>query len=109
MKSRPKLAFIVTSLLTRYSMYPEMRYEPSSGETDGSLGLSTNSRFTNSNDNERSLGSNSTRHVSEQPPKMRVVRPEIPQHVADVVLCGLAKKPDDRPNTAGELVGRMTA
>ena len=47
------------------------------------------------------------RHVSEQPPKMRVVRPEIPQHVEDAVLCGLAKKPGDRPSTAGELVGRM--
>jgi len=49
------------------------------------------------------------RHVSEQPPKLRVVRPEIPQHVEDAVLAGLAKKPDDRPKTAGELVGRMRA
>jgi serine/threonine protein kinase len=47
------------------------------------------------------------RHVGEQPPKLRVVRPELPQHTEDAVLAALAKKPEDRPRSAGELVGRM--
>jgi len=47
------------------------------------------------------------RHVSEHPPKMRVVRPEIPQHVEDAVLKALAKKPKDRPASAGEMVAAM--
>ncbi len=47
------------------------------------------------------------RHVGEQPPKLRVVRPELPQHAEDAVLAALAKKPEDRPRSAGELVGRM--
>jgi serine/threonine-protein kinase len=47
------------------------------------------------------------RHVSEQPPKMRVVRPEIPQQVEDTVLKALAKQPKDRPGTAGEMMGSM--
>jgi serine/threonine protein kinase len=49
------------------------------------------------------------RHVGEQPPKLRVVRPELPQHTEDAVLAALAKKPEDRPRSAGELVGRMAA
>jgi len=47
------------------------------------------------------------RHVGEQPPKLRVVRPELPQHAEDAVLAALAKKPEERPRSAGELVGRM--
>jgi serine/threonine protein kinase len=47
------------------------------------------------------------RHVSEQPPKLRVVRPELPQGAEDAVLKGLAKKPGDRPKSAGELVAGL--
>jgi serine/threonine-protein kinase len=47
------------------------------------------------------------RHVSEQPPKIRVVRPELPQQAEDAVLTALAKKPADRPKSAGELVAGM--
>jgi serine/threonine protein kinase len=47
------------------------------------------------------------RHVSEQPPKLRVVRPELPQHAEDAVLKGLSKKPADRPESAGVLVAGL--
>jgi serine/threonine-protein kinase len=47
------------------------------------------------------------RHVGEPPPKLRVVRPEIPQQVEDAVLHALAKQPGDRPKTAGEMVKAM--
>jgi serine/threonine-protein kinase len=49
------------------------------------------------------------RHVSERPPKMRVVRPEIPQHVEDTVLAALAKEPKKRPRSGGEFYSRLKA
>jgi len=49
------------------------------------------------------------RHVSERPPKLRVVRPDIPQHVEDAVLGGLAKEPKERPGSAGEFFSKLKA
>jgi len=49
------------------------------------------------------------RHLREPPRSLRVVRPELPQRVEDAVLQALAKRPEDRPRTAGEVIRRMTA
>jgi prepilin-type processing-associated H-X9-DG protein len=49
------------------------------------------------------------RHVSERPPKLRVVRPDIPQPVEDAVLEGLAKEPKERPRSAGEFFSKLKA
>jgi hypothetical protein len=38
---------------------------------------------------------------------MRVVRPELPQQVEDAVMRGLAKVPEERWDSAGELVGGL--
>ncbi|MEJ2239361.1 MAG: serine/threonine-protein kinase [Gemmatimonadales bacterium] len=49
------------------------------------------------------------RHVNERPPKLRVVRPDIPQNVEDAVLAGRAKEPKKRPGSAGEFFSRLNA
>jgi len=49
------------------------------------------------------------RHLREPPRSIRVVRPELPQRVEDAVFAALAKRPEDRPRTAGEVIRRMTA
>jgi serine/threonine-protein kinase len=49
------------------------------------------------------------RHLREPPRSIRVVRPELPQQVEDAVFAALAKRPEDRPGTAGEVVRRMAA
>lgn len=48
-------------------------------------------------------------HVNEPPPWPRVLRPDLPPAVERVVLDALAKRPDDRPRTAGELSRRLVA
>ncbi len=48
-------------------------------------------------------------HVNETPPWPRVLRPDLPPAVERVVLDALAKRPDDRPRTAGELSRRLVA
>ncbi|MEE8116470.1 MAG: serine/threonine-protein kinase [Gemmatimonadales bacterium] len=47
------------------------------------------------------------RITKEPPPKIRVVRPDVPQHVEAAVEAALAKAPIDRPQTAAELVWRL--
>ena len=49
------------------------------------------------------------RHLREPPRSIRVVRPELPQQVEDALFAALAKRPEDRPRTAGEVVRRMAA
>ena len=49
----------------------------------------------------RSAGAILRKHTSAEPPSLRVVRPELPQHVEQAVHAALAKRPDDRPATAG--------
>jgi serine/threonine-protein kinase len=44
------------------------------------------------------------KHIRERPPSLRVVRPDLPQHVEDAVLRGLEKKPKKRWQSAGEMV-----
>ncbi len=43
------------------------------------------------------------RHLKERPPSLRVVRPDLPQSVEDAVLRALAKKPEKRWASGGEL------
>jgi YVTN family beta-propeller protein len=44
-------------------------------------------------------------HLMAQPPKVTEVRPHLPQAIDGVVAKGMAKKPQDRYATAGELIG----
>ena len=43
-------------------------------------------------------------HLSEEPPRVTAARPELPSGLDDVVATALAKDPDERYATAGELV-----
>jgi serine/threonine-protein kinase len=47
------------------------------------------------------------KHVSERPPSVRVVRPEVPARVEAGIGAALAKRPDDRPGSAGAFLGRL--
>jgi serine/threonine-protein kinase len=47
------------------------------------------------------------KHIGERPPSLKVVRPEIPQHVEDAVHAALAKDPAERPATAMELATKL--
>lgn len=47
------------------------------------------------------------KHIREHPPSLRVVRPDLPQHVEDAVMRGLAKRPEDRCGSAGELAAGL--
>ncbi len=47
------------------------------------------------------------RQVKEHPPSLRVVRKEVPQHMEDALMRALAKVPEERPATAGEMVAGM--
>jgi hypothetical protein len=46
-------------------------------------------------------------HVSDPPPPLRAFRADIPAAVERVVLEALAKRPEERPPTAGELARRL--
>ncbi len=48
-------------------------------------------------------------HLHDMPPSIRVVRPELPPGVADVLARALAKDPADRYSSAGELARAFTA
>jgi serine/threonine-protein kinase len=48
-------------------------------------------------------------HVSDAPPPPRAFAPEVPAGVEEVILASLAKRPADRPQTAGELSRRLRA
>jgi serine/threonine protein kinase/predicted hydrocarbon binding protein len=45
------------------------------------------------------------KHINEDPPRIREVRPELPQAVEEVVLKALAKNPDDRYQSALDMAG----
>jgi hypothetical protein len=44
-------------------------------------------------------------HMMDAPPKVSEARPELPAELDDVIAQGMAKDPDDRPSTPGELIG----
>jgi serine/threonine protein kinase len=46
-------------------------------------------------------------HVMDAPPSVAARRPELPGALDDVIACGLAKKADERPASAGALVADM--
>jgi serine/threonine protein kinase len=46
-------------------------------------------------------------HVNTPPPPPRVLRGDLPPAVEQVILDALAKRPEDRPRTAGELARRL--
>ena len=47
------------------------------------------------------------RQLAEPPPRVRVVRPEVPEAMERALLVALAKRPEERPGTAGEWVGMV--
>lgn len=49
------------------------------------------------------------RHISEEPPRVRVVRPQMPQQVDAVIRKALAKSPADRYRSAKELFAAVSA
>jgi DNA-binding beta-propeller fold protein YncE/tRNA A-37 threonylcarbamoyl transferase component Bud32 len=49
------------------------------------------------------------KHMQEAPPSLRVARPDLPPSVDVVVQKALAKSPDDRPASAGEVARELTA
>jgi serine/threonine protein kinase len=46
-------------------------------------------------------------HVNDEPPAPRGFNPDIPEAAQRVVLSALAKRPEDRPQTAGDLAARF--
>jgi len=44
------------------------------------------------------------KHAKQRPPSVRVVRPDLPEHVEDALRAGLAKEPNDRPASGAEFV-----
>ena len=48
-------------------------------------------------------------HIHEPPPDLLDVRPELPPSLGDAVERALAKRPDDRQQTAGELAREALA
>jgi serine/threonine protein kinase len=47
------------------------------------------------------------RHAKEHVPKLRTARPDVPAHVEKAIEWTLAKKPKDRPKSAGALVAAL--
>ena len=47
------------------------------------------------------------RQVKENPPSLRVVRPEVPEYMEEAVMRALAKVPEERQASAGEIVAGM--
>ncbi|WP_428264386.1 serine/threonine-protein kinase PknK [Haliangium sp.] len=43
----------------------------------------------------------------EEPPRLRELRPEVPQGLDDLIACMIAKEPEDRPADGGEVVTRL--
>jgi serine/threonine-protein kinase len=48
-------------------------------------------------------------HLNEPPPRLTDLRPELPDAYDDVLATALAKKPDERYSTCGELIAAATA
>jgi serine/threonine-protein kinase len=46
-------------------------------------------------------------HLQQPPPDPRSVRAEIPENIAMAVIRAMAKEPDDRPQSAGELIAAL--
>jgi serine/threonine protein kinase len=46
-------------------------------------------------------------HLHVEPPALRTLAPEVSQHTAQVVAALLAKRPDDRPHSAHDLLQRL--
>ena len=46
-------------------------------------------------------------HIDQAPPDPREFEPELPAHVANAILRALAKKPEDRFQSAGEFVAAL--
>jgi serine/threonine-protein kinase len=49
------------------------------------------------------------RHAKERVPKLRIARPDVPEHVEAAIEWLLAKKPRDRPRTARMAVEQLGA
>jgi serine/threonine-protein kinase len=49
------------------------------------------------------------RHMHETPRPIRTVRPEVSREMEAAVLAALAKKPEARPDSGGELVRRLSS
>jgi serine/threonine-protein kinase len=47
------------------------------------------------------------RQIAQAPPSLRVVRPEVPEHLEVALLRALSKSPQDRPATAGALAAAL--
>ena len=45
-----------------------------------------------------------TRHAHDAPPPLRVVRPDVPEHVERAIVAALAKQPKERPGSGAALV-----
>jgi eukaryotic-like serine/threonine-protein kinase len=43
------------------------------------------------------------KHQTAKPTSMRTLRPEVPEEMEEILMAMLAKKPDDRPSTAGKV------
>jgi hypothetical protein len=48
-------------------------------------------------------------HVNDEPPSGRAVRPDLPTALDAVIAAGMAKEPEDRPETATELIAQAAA
>lgn len=48
------------------------------------------------------------RHVSAEPPRPSTIRPDLPEYLERIVLSCLAKRPERRPASAGDLYGALT-
>ena len=47
------------------------------------------------------------RHTSEPPPRVRTVRPDVPERIEDALIACLAKRPDARPASGAALAARL--
>jgi serine/threonine-protein kinase len=47
------------------------------------------------------------RQAQQAPPRLSIVRPDLPAHVESAILQALAKEPGDRPSSAGEFARRL--
>ena len=48
-------------------------------------------------------------HVSEPPPRVLERRPDLPEEIEEVIAAGMAKDPEERPESASELIARASS